>query len=150
MGEQKFAESAKPIQEALNNLGVKAAECAKAAGVGKGPLADAKNELGKIRIRIAACQKSLQDLRVKFNTAKAEQSKKELADKDAHIYVKEQKEADAIYADVNPKLDAMAECAKKLEEAVKPFSELAAGDKASFATPATLQKEVNELLQAAN
>merc|ERR1712176_1635606 len=118
--------------------------------MGKGPLADAKVELGKIRARITASQKSLTDLKVKFNTAKAEQSKKEIADKDAHIYVKEQKEADAIYADVNPKMDAMAESAKKLEEAVKPFSELAAADKATFATPATLQKEVNELLQAAN
>jgi len=47
-------------------------------------------------------------------------------------------------------MGAMAECAKRLEEAVKPFSELAEADKASFATPASLQKEVNELLQAAN
>lgn len=142
-----LAAQTKEILKVSSYFKVKCAEVAKNANAG-GPLAEARTELNKFGPKVQAAQKNLELLKQKATTAKREYAARELAEKNAHIEAKEQKEAEELMGDCTAEVAAAEADSKKLEEAAEPLTSLPAADREAFATPATVLEQVDKLLVA--
>jgi len=114
----------------------------------EGPLADARNELAKLRSRVTAAQQALSKLRFNGANGKKEFAKKELAEKNAHIEARERKEADLITSPAVAKVEAMDAAAKALEEAAQPLVSLSGEELEAFAAPIATIEKTEKLLEA--
>merc|ERR1719215_1847407 len=103
----------KVVTDASNFLKLKAADLTK-AGL-KGPLADARNELAKLRPKITVAGNNLDQLKKKVVLSKREYAKKEKAEKNAHIEIREKKLADAILSEASAKVEETEAAGKELE-----------------------------------
>merc|ERR1719362_452433 len=135
----------KVVTDASNFLKLKAADLTKAGT--KGPLAEARNELAKLRLKITVASANLDQLKKKVMLSKREYAKKEEAEKNAHIEIRERKEADAILSEAAAKVEETEAAGKELETVALPLTSLQGAELDVFATPLSVL-EAAERLQA--
>jgi len=141
--DKALAESLKSINEISNLIKTKTTELAKAGN--KGPLADARTELAKMRPKVTAAQTGLEALKKKVVAAKKDFAKREEAEKNAHIEAREKKAADEMTGEAAAKVEAMEAGVKALEEAVQPMVSLKGAELDAFPTPASVLEEAERL-----
>jgi len=112
----------------------------------KGPLAEAKSELAKLRPQVVSAQSKLEKLRKKVSEAKKEHAAKEEAEKKAQQDVRDQKAATAIMKSVDEKVEEFEKEAKRLEELVAPLTKVVEDQEKllAFETPATVLLEAEQ------
>merc|ERR1719297_388698 len=135
----------KVVTDASNFLKLKVADLTK-AGM-KGPLADARNELAKLRPKITVASANLDQLKKKVMISKREYAKREEAEKNAHVEIRERKVADAILIEAAAKVETTEAAGKQLEDVALPLTSLQGAELDAFATPLSVL-EAAERLQA--
>jgi len=141
--DQKVAETAKKTSEVSEFFKKKSTELASTKT--SGPLTESRTDLIKLRMKVTSFCTALEQLKKKVVLAKKEFAKKEQADKDAHIEIREKKAAAVATAEINSKLEGMETLATQLEEATAPLLSLKGSDLEAFATPASLKDEMGKL-----
>jgi len=146
--DKTIAEKTKSVGKVSNLLNSKSKELA--ASGKEGPLADAREQLSKLRPRVSAALDAIEKLKKKVAVAKRDFKKTEEAEKNAHIEAREKKEAEALTSVASEKVSVMEAAAKSVDEAAKPLLSVADAEIPKFATPATVKDTVEKVLQDAN
>jgi hypothetical protein len=107
--------------------------------------AEAKKEVASLRGKVVTIQKGLVELRNKVETGKKSYLQKETAERNAHIEVRERKEADALLSDASGKLEAVEAAGGALEAAAQPLLVVDGVELEAFATPQTVSESVEKL-----
>lgn len=116
----------------------------------EGPLAEAREEIGKLRPRITDAQTAAEQLKKKVAAARRDFAKKEESERNAHIEAREKKEADALTAPAVEKMEALEAAAQALEEAAKPLLSVEGAELLAFPTPLSIRGEAYRLVEAVN
>eukprot|EP00931_Biecheleriopsis_adriatica_P115047 TRINITY_DN90894_c0_g1_i1.p1 TRINITY_DN90894_c0_g1~~TRINITY_DN90894_c0_g1_i1.p1 ORF type:complete len:2039 (+),score=681.28 TRINITY_DN90894_c0_g1_i1:31-6147(+) len=111
---------------------------------------EAKTELQKLQGKAQMPAAAVELLKKKVVVAKRDFAKAESAEKNAHIIAAEKKEAEELTADAASALAAVEACTAKLESAAEPLLVLKGEEVEKFATPASMQQEVEKLKAAAD
>jgi len=145
-------DGAKSVRQALVFLRTKESELARAGGSKAAAIAEARAELTKCKSAVSSNLAAIDNTKKKLATAKGDFAKKDQAEKNAHIEVRERKEA-ALTSAPAEKVEAVEARAKKVAEDVKPLVSLESAELEAFATPVSLLEEVEtqlkEMLEAA-
>lgn len=108
--------------------------------------AEHKNELTKLSQQAQTCQTTLQGLKKKTAVEKQSYSRKEVAERSAHITRKDQKVADEITGPATQKMTALEAVAEKLKAATAPLTSLDKAAQLAFETPCTILAEAEKLM----
>jgi len=112
----------------------------------EGPLAEAREELGKLNEEVKKALTGIEEVRQKFASAKKEWQATERAEMNAHIEAKNKKEAAALVDVVIPEVEKVEALAKAVTEAAAPVSALNEEETLAFATPSAVQESVESLV----
>eukprot|EP00913_Durusdinium_trenchii_P013006 g12211.t1 len=149
-GREKGEERSVAVKKVIAFLSTKSAELQQ---VPNGPLAEAKAEIAKLRPKAQEYAAQIQKLKGKVNNAKKEFAKAEAAERTAHIEAKERREAEAILKEANGQFEAAEEQSNKVTAAAEALLAAAKGEGgaelAKFATPSSVQQEVERLVPEA-
>lgn len=148
--DKKVEERSVAVKKVIAFLSTKSAELQQ---VPNGPLAEAKAEIAKLRPKAQEYAAQIQKLKGKVNNAKKEFAKAEAAERTAHIEAKERREAEAILKEANGQFEAAEEQSNKVTAAAEALLAAAKGEGgaelAKFATPSSVQQEVERLVPEA-
>lgn len=149
-----FAEAEKTV-DACGKAMTKSLQAVRAKGAEfpRGPeggrLAELKAEFSKLMTQATATHTTMLGLKKRMGVAKVEYSRRETAERNAHILAKEQKEADLLLGPVKECIKAMEASTKALEDTCAPFTSLQVDALQAFATPAAVLDEAEKLAAAA-
>lgn len=145
-----FAKSLERVLEATSkktssaNLFIKQ-KGAELASCSVGPLVDARGELAKLRPRVSAAGKRLEELKRKVQEARREFAKKEEAEHKAQQEARDRKTAGIALAAVSEAVTAVEADLQKLEDVARPLTSADGSALESFATPISVSKETETL-----
>jgi len=140
--DQALAETAAATSKIAGKINAKIAEL---NACGQAPLTEASVDLNKLRPQASGKRAAVEALKKKVLLAKRDYTVREQAELNAHIEIRERKEAEVITSAATEKLATLAASKKALEEAAAPLLSLEASERATFATPATLSETVEKL-----
>jgi len=111
----------------------------------EGPLSEAKAEILKLKPLAVKANADIEAFQKTISRAKNDYTKRQQAEKNAHIEARERKEAEALTAEASTKLDTMEASAKSLEDAASQLVSLSGADLEAFATPISVREEIAKL-----
>jgi chromosome segregation ATPase len=112
--------------------------------VAEGPLKTAREEMGKLKDDITKVQKDLDELKKKIAASRRDFATKERAEVNAHIEIRNQKEAAPFLEAPKAKLEALEDLVKAVEEAAAPLASLSGEELLAFTSPATVLEAVEK------
>jgi hypothetical protein len=98
----------------------------------------ARIEIAKLKEKCTEAQKAIDELRKKVSTAKRDYFAKEKSEMNAHIEIRNMKEAAKYLEDPKAKLEALEAAAKAAEDASAALTSLTGDELLAFKTPATV------------
>jgi len=151
-----YANFAKSLDRVLEATSKKASSAnlfikqkgAELASCSVGPLVDARGELAKLRPRVSAAGKRLDELKRKVQEARREFAKKEEAEQKAQQEARDRKTAGSVLAAVSEAVAAVEADLQKLEDVARPLTAAEHSALESFGTPISVSKETETLASA--
>jgi hypothetical protein len=110
-----------------------------------GPIKDLKTQVAALMTQASSAQTTIMGLKKKLSVAKVDFVKKEQAERNAHLWAKEQQEVDVIMNPAKEVISALEACMKALEEATSPLTSLDEDSLQDFPSPSAVLEEARKL-----